>query len=482
MSYIENIRKNVSDAIQVGKIAITGRINYKVAKIMYHNGRNDIDEITARGILKELEGNNIPLDLMDDLDILNSYYKQDRKLALEDIYRGISKYANRKYISELSNYIWADYNYGKAIHDLMKSGSSIDKAIKIFEKKVSSEIKESGLSEFAAITKLLFFKSDLGAIEFEKSYKEGKAIKNNPFATVKERLFTSDEYKKKKVHGIMLISRTENGLKNLEYLVNLAFRMGNQQFLSQLSLQGENNYLSITDFVFDKHNKVSYYATCYKNICLLPKKSTEEALSTFFHETTHFLDNVRSHENTNSFSSVNDPVIKELLEIIKAKGFITLRGLSINLLSNTNVHQYVHNPILKQKWLSEIQHENPSATPEELRLFYQQKIMYERKKYKVLIGCLSDIYDGLTQGKILKYGGIGHGKKYYSNSNMVPIEFIAEIGSFYNYGGIDVLNHELGPDLTQKLVTMYQSFIRLNPETNNNLNEQNEETKNAIKR
>lgn len=483
MSYIESIRKNVRDAIQVREMALTKRLNYKIAKIMYHNGRNDIDEITARGILKELKEKEIPLDLMDDLDLLLRYQERG-KLDDYAIYRGISKYANRKYISELSDYIWADYHYGKAIHEYMKKGIPINKAIKIFEKKVTYEMKKEGLSEFATLAKLLYFKTNFEALEFEKAYSDGKAITLQPILTIRQRLFSSGEYHHRKVNGIMLISKTENGLENLAYLVGLAFRTGDQQFLSQLSSQGKNNDLFITDFTFNDNKdntEVSYYSRYYKHICLLPEKSTEEALSAFFHESTHFLDNVTKTEDIDSYYSVGNPVVQEVLERIKAKRMLVLRGVSTAQFPNINAHQYTGNPELRQKWLEEIQTENPEASPEDIRLLFQQKIMYERKKYKILIGCLEDIYDGLTIGKVQKYGGRGHGAEYYSDSTRIAKEFIAEIGAFYNNGGIDVLYHELGADLTQRIVAMYQSFIGLNPnEIGQTLSQ--EETKNTIVR
>ena len=467
MSYIENIKNNIAKAIKVREIATSQGLDYETAKVMYHNGKNDIDAITAQEVIHLIKKYGISLDLIDSLDILKNYYEQEDNITLGNIYDSIYKYANRKYMEDLSDYINVNYYYGQAIYQLIKSGNSIDQAITIFDKKISNEMKKNGLSELAAITKLLIFKENLGAIEFEKSYKAGKAIKDDPAKTIKEQLFTSEEFKQKVVHGIRLISKTEKGLKDLESLVNVAYKVGNQQFLSQLSLQSANNDLFITDFLFCSNYKGSYYTGYYKHIRLLPKKSTEEALATFFHEATHFLDNVKLNSNTfSSFFSTDNQIIKELLEKIKAKGNIVLKGLSTAWLPNTNAHQYVHNPMLTQKWLAEIKRDNSSASPEELKLFYQQKIMYERKKYKVLIVRLENIYDGLTNGKISSFGGSGHGTKYYKNPDNIAIEFIAEIGSLYNCGGIDVLYHELGQDLTEKLVNMYQSFLEFDKEGN----------------
>ena len=189
MNYIEKIKNNVLTAIRIKKMALALKVDYLVAKVMYHNGRNDIDLETATFIAKGLKDSKIQLRLIDDLDLITAFQSNPENLYDQKIFREIARCANRKYINELSDYIGADFYYGKKINALMKVGLSLDSAIKIFELKIRYEMEKNGLSELAAISKLLFFKDNERALLFEKAYRHQRAVKSSPASTVKNEMF-----------------------------------------------------------------------------------------------------------------------------------------------------------------------------------------------------------------------------------------------------------------------------------------------------
>ena len=166
MNYIEKIKRNVTDAINVKKIALAQKVDYLVAKIMYHNGKNDVALEDAIAFAKIINESKIQLRLIDDLDLITTYQSHRNTFNKENIFKEIAGYVNRKYINELSNYIYGDVCYGLEIDKLMKTGLSLDNAIKVFELKIKYEMKINGLSEFAALSKLLLFRTNEKAMLF----------------------------------------------------------------------------------------------------------------------------------------------------------------------------------------------------------------------------------------------------------------------------------------------------------------------------
>ena len=122
---------------------------------------------------------------------------------------------------------------------------------------------------------------------------------------------------------------------------------------------------------------------------------------------------------------------------------------------------YVNNEELREKWKKEIDNKYLYDSKSDRELYFEQKIYYEKQKYTRLISCVQDIYDGLTNGKAYDWFNLsGHGKKYYSEKENGVTEFLAEIGEIYNADGIDVLEYELGKDLTREIIKIYKEFLQ----------------------
>ena len=443
MTIDKNVKKFLDSAI--------GNKRREINKIIVSKEKREIAQETSTKLTQLKNEFNILLDLMKEIN----------NLSWGEIYRRISKYANRKNVNELADYISSDYYYGKEIYNMMKKGFSLDLAIKIFDAKVKLKMKNSKLSELASTANLLFFENNRQSLLFEKEFLNKRAIKKDPILTIRNGLLFSGEYHTKKLKGITLMSETKEGIKKLEILVNYIYETGNAQYLNKLSLEALANDLIIGDFTLHDNVK-SYYSSLYTYIALPEDKTLKNKADDFYHETTHFLDNLKGKEPfkyDDSFFSSTDSTIKDILNEIKSRVNVFPRGLSLTYLTYFKTNEYINDPILNKKWLEQIKKENWYASSEDIELYMQQKRLYERKKYKILINSLLDIYDGLSNGLLYEFGSAGHGKKYYSDSEAMFKEFIADIGSIYNLDGIDILNHEFGPELTSKIIKIYESFI-----------------------
>ena len=461
-NHISVIKQNVFNYQKIRQMAISEKIPYPLAKIMYNNGQTKIDKEAAEKILQVAEKKHIPLSLISELNVFNIILNKS-EFDLCDIYFKIANYANKSIINELDAYIWARYYYGKQIYELMIKGYSIDDAIKTLDEKIKLEMQITGLSELAAWSKLLYFDTDLTAIEFEKAYKDNEAIKLQPEETVRRIMTTSKEYKRTTINGITLISKTEEGLHNLEEVVIDAYSQGKDLYLENLSEKAKEYELFVTDFTIHKKNSLAgFYSSNWCYIFLSNHGDDGFKRTTFFHETSHFLDDVIGREvnGKKKYYSANNIVIFKTLEIIRKKMKIVPRGLSLAWFDMLNEMKYINNKELNEKWLLEIKQAKPHLNDADLKKFLQQKKMYERKKYRLFSFCLQDIYDGLTKGKLQTFGSIyGHGRKYYSNPDNVSKEFIANIGEIYNNGGKDFLEFELGEELAKQLITLYEFFL-----------------------
>lgn len=460
-NHISVIKQNVFNYQKIRQMAISEKIPYPLAKIMYNNGQTKIDKEAAEKILQVAEKKHIPLSLIAELNVFNIILNKS-EFDLCDIYFKIANYANKSIINELDAYIWARYCYGKQIYELMIKGYSIDDAIKTLDEKIKLEMQITGLSELAAWSKLLYLITDIAATEFEKAYKDNEAIKSKPIETVKRRIMTtSKEYKRTTINGITLISKTEEGLHNLEEVVIDAYSQGKALYLENLSENAKEYELFVTDFtILEKNSLASFYNSTWCYIFLSNHNGCKR--TTFFHETSHFLDDVIGREvnGKDKYYSANNIFVSKTLEIIRKKIKIVPRGLSLAWFVMLNEMKYINNKELNEKWLLEIKQAKPHLNDVDLKNFLQQKKMYERKKYRLFSFCLQDIYDGLTKGKLHDFcSTYGHGRKYYSDPDKVSTEFIASIGEIYNNGGKDFLEFELGEELAKQLITLYEFFL-----------------------
>ena len=467
MSYFENIKEDVSSAIKIKKLAKSLKINYVIAKIMYHNGKNDIDYRTALKIYETLKELNIPFNLIDVLDIIDEYLINN-ELDLEILYKKIAYKIDRKYIDELSKYTdinsGANYYYGKYLYDLIKKGIPLSVAIKKFELSVIFEMKRFNLSEFSALAKLLFFKDNNVARVFENEYINKRAIVNSPYETIRNYLLFSPNYKRKIVNGITLISKTDKGLLNLEQLVNKVYTKANPNFLSVLTQEAFKNELILIDFPFYEYENTEY-VYLYRYIYINQEKINYEDywIYIFYHEATHFLDNMFGISITNelnSWFSSNDLTISKIIKFIKNKINIHEKALNIRNSKELVARNYANDKKKKKKWMQQIKTEYQNSDNNTIQLYMQQKKLYEMEKYKRFLVFLADIYDGLSCGLLKdEFNLYGHGTDYYSDYKHVLIEFLANIGVFYNTKEFDILCFEFGEELTKKIIKMYEIFL-----------------------
>ena len=454
MTYIETIRKNAIYSTIIRKIAKDNNVDYEVAKIMYHNGKKDINvenAIKIHEILKDLKDKLYLIDYLEISDDEISSGIHD----LQSIFKRISSKINRKYIQELAPYIFSDAIYGNIIYELIaKNKLSIENAINFFENNVERVKNNSGLSELAAIVKIMVYGNNEEAILFEQEYKNHKAIVGYPFITIKNALVASDQYVHSKINGITIISKTNAGLKLLERVLSYIFDNGKPEFLKQFKEKALSSNLAITDFMFnDNSNDRPFFSEEYGCIYLPKRDFLLEYLDIFYHEATHFLD----YSKGNISSSVI--ILKQLLDKIKSNKNPIRKGLKIAFFTNAKIYKYLDDKALNQKWLDEIKKEKKIVNDDDLQQYLLQKKQYERMKYELLIKDISDIYDAISNGFVRKLGGSGHGISYYSNDDNIIPELMANLGSIFNLDGMDILVYEFGEEIATELFEIYKSFL-----------------------
>ena len=453
MSYIEIIRKNVAKAIVIRKNAKRENVNYYTAMVMYHDGKNDIDKEMAEAIVHELKLYNISINMIDKLDLMD-FIESYQNYGYIDGLKVIAKYGNPDIIGL---YEEAYSDYGLAIYHLMSRGIPMDVAIKLFDIKVSYEMRKSKLSREAAWAKVLKGVENITARIYEHEFKSRDVSRCEFSDIIKTGILNF--CKTKEVNGIMLASQTDAGLQRLEKLVTVAFEKSNQQYRDTLSMESVKNILILGDFSLIKADS-NYYDSRYNYIYIDiddEKKSLEKFLDSYYHETTHFLDDVRG---TNFYYSVDNPDVRELFEKIKSMSNAIMRGISLSNFKNVNAIRYINNPVLNQRWIDEIRNKYPDTSDSDLKLYLKQKKLYKMKMFKSLSVSLTDIYDGMENGKLYEFGITeGHGMKYYSNPDNVLKEFLAQIGSIYNGGESDILIYEFGEELANEIISLYENFI-----------------------
>ena len=127
---------------------------------------------------------------------------------------------------------------------------------------------------------------------------------------------------------------------------------------------------------------------------------------------------------------------------------------------NYNARKYANNPELNQKWMNEIYEKFPDLSKKNYEILMKQKIITERKRFKIFYSSLTDIYDSMTNGKLRdNFGVSGHGSKYYKYKNNVLLEFIANIGRIYNANATDILRYEFGDETAEQIIDLYQNII-----------------------
>ena len=323
---------------------------------------------------------------------------------------------------------------------------------------------------------------------------------------IEEYLTASKQLKSKVIHGIKIMSTTDEGLENLEKFINKAFEIGNKEYTSLLEKKGKQYSLTVSDF----YRESFYHFNNGEHLININKDDMQrpEAITIFFHETAHFLDRINGNEK-DDYSEIN-PKVREIFDkigetinsssvqsIIKNKNIpLSVRkiievayteknlgiykyGLEKKFAYSDDYRTYIHNLAYKysqdeklnKKWKEEIEKKHPTYSEEDKELLFKMKKHYERKKYESLIFCIHDILDGITNGKLRDYFGIhGHGKKYYSRDFNKLQEFIAEVGAIYSADGRDVLEYEFGTELANEMMQLFEELMDREQSTTNTKN------------
>ena len=303
-------------------------------------------------------------------------------------------------------------------------------------------------------------------------------------------LTANERYSKKTIHGITIISPTQERLDKLISIVEDAFLYGNEEYKSQLEQLARANNLILTDLHYlEDDETATFFARI--NLIYMDLNCNDDLVDSFFHESSHFIDHIKGNGphyysmledrvlelfnkiaeriNTEPYASIiNNPNIPRFLKTVVTKYATTINkgvtekgkdykrkkasGLAIG---------FVNDSAMVEKWKKEIQEQYAPETEEEAREYLLQKKRYKEEEYLYLISRVHDIYDAIARGRLCdKYGTGGHGRDYYASPEKRLLEFIANIGIFYNNDSIDVLVYEFGEKLAQELISIYKELLQ----------------------
>ena len=453
MTYIDRIRQNVVDAIDIKNFARKNKVKYPVAKLYAILAKTMYQRDTVVKALNVAARLELPLSFVEEFDLSEII----KSVNLGDIYRAIGKYANKEIIKTLDKYCLATKLYGEELYEgYIKKGIPLDEAIKTYDEFIAEEMARVELSEFAVLAAIFIFNGRCGAASLFERACSDKNIKFREAKTmVSEALVLYNE--SEKFNGITLVSETKEGLKKLKDYVQAAYATGKPETLEFLSKMAEETKLKVTDFSITSSG--TFFNHDYNYICMDPCEIEKLSKDTFFHEVTHFLDWVVGGRNNIYISNEKDE-FEGVLKKIKNEKRIYTRGISLYRFQQINERRYIHNNALNKKWLTQIRANNPNISRKEIREFLTQKRLQERKKFEWFSHRLQGIYDCVSKGKLYdNFSTWGHGISYFSNANKIPMEFIAEIGAFYNCGGEDVLIHEFGVNLATEMLELYRAHF-----------------------
>ena len=482
--------KNINKIKSITKIAQKEKIDFKTAKIMFNDGNNDIELSTAQKIKELTDKYKIPSNIIQRVILDNNDSNIEEYHIYYEIYNTNDIINQNEEIKKIGN----SYSYIKKIHELIKYCISIEDADKTIQIKINAYSNLHKLSKLVATLKVAYDFEKEGAIKYAEILdffeKENRPLGDTRASNLREYLWSSNTFKKKKINGMTIISKTEEGLQKLENIVNESMEKGNEEYRQLLEEESEKESLLITDYSY------STISCQYTSVGMIYLQTNEGNISdltnVFFHETSHFLDNVNRFDDENHYSEA-EPKVREIFEKIRTEinntpieliinnqniplsirkiiqdvssktnmGIYT-KGIKYFISSNSkSANEFINDARLNQKWKDEIEKKYALYSRDDRNLFYRQKLNYEKQKYITLISDIYDIYDGLSKGNLHSYFGIdGHGKEYYSIKNKDIIEFIANIGAIYNSGGKDILEFEFGPELTNEIIQIYKETIK----------------------
>ena len=125
MTYIDRIRNNVNDAIEIKKLAVSKKIDYKTAKIKYFIKKYKLDEKKEEEIVKTIKEEKVPLKIIEKYNIINKYRTFSFEKLFMEIYEYSKTYTNMDDIDLLDDYLSSKFYYGNFIYLLLEKGYSL---------------------------------------------------------------------------------------------------------------------------------------------------------------------------------------------------------------------------------------------------------------------------------------------------------------------------------------------------------------------
>ena len=458
--------------------AIENKITYKQAKEIFEQRYS----ISYRLIMKYAEKYKVPLEI-----IIGMIY--DEGISFKQINDdSINKYIYEVYVKDINKDVAFIKDYKPYVRALRNRIMGFPGVIERMQARVKEFALENNVSTVVA-TLCCYYEYNLDtAKEIEKIliYNEKNNIKSshNIFKDYINYLKHDTFFKKATLHGITIYSKTEDGLERLVNIVKKAFLYGKDDYKTELEILSNKYNLILTDYYYD----IDTNASCDNHVIYISSDYVTDLVDTFFHESSHFIDDCKGRlkkyysekedkvrliyenirvkteeefsklEDTNTENSPTADCLRLVTGGIIEKG-ILLKEKGLSGLAD----DYINNLSMIEKWKQEIIEEYDPKSKEELSEYLFQKKMYEKDKFLRLINRIYDIYDGLSKGELRDlYNTPGHGLNYYHDERNDVLEFIANIGVFYNNDCIDILIYEFGEEITSELMKLYKDLLRTN--------------------
>ena len=456
--------------------AIENKISYKQAKEVFEQRYS----ISYRLIMKYAVKYKVPLEI-----IIGMIY--DEGISFKQINDdNINKYIYEVYVKDINKDVAFIKDYKPYVRALRNRIMGFPGVIERMQARVKEFALENNVSTVVATLCWYYGYKLETAKEIEKIliYNEKNNIKSsyNIFKDYVNYLKNNTLFKEATIYGITIYSKTEDGLERLVNLVKEAFLYGADDYKIELELLSNKYNLILTDYYYKTDNEASYN----NHVIYISPDLDTDLLETFFHESSHFIDDCKGGLNKNY--SEKESRVRFLYESIKDKkdgesdklgdtgnslidnkedlvtGGIIEKGIWLEEKGRLGLaDDYINNSSMIEKWKQEIIEEYDPKSKEELSEYLLQKKMYEKDKFLRVIDSIYDIYDGLVKGQLLDlYDTPGHGMDYYEDEGKDVSEFIADLGILYNSDCMDVLIYEFGEDLAKELMKLYKDLLYKN--------------------
>lgn len=506
MVTIDEFGKRIDDAFdkRISKISFIqafakeNKISYSQAKEIYDKRYSNEAQI----ISKYASRNHVPYELIismiedDGLSFSDINYYSINEKIYEVFFKEGSKNKDLLLIKDYSGYIEeVRRRLGASV-----TSKSIPQVIDEIQKDIYQFAQKNNVSSAVATLCVCY---GLNITQAEKTinfltYNEKNNIESSHSIVEDYTKFlnANSNLKRTTLHGINIISPTQEGLDRLIEIVEQTYSKGEDDYKKQLEQLAKEKNLILTDTHFREDTGFPFYNND-SNLIYMNLNSYTDLVDTFFHESTHFIDS-KTGQNEAYYSHIEGKVwnvFKKMEEKINNKPYeniinnqnvpmalkrivssyanafnkgITEKGIDYNKKGiEALATDYISDPTMTEKWEKEIEEQYAPETAEEKRDYLIQKKIYEREKYIRLLDPIYDIYDGIAKGRLHdKYKTFGHGRKYYSSDVNRIIEFIANIGIFYNNNCDDVLTYEFGEELSKELIGIYNDLLQKRKELN----------------